>query len=295
VTDLPPEAAGRLEQDAFSSALSVSDFAACLQMGIRPVGLVQGYCVMRWSWYAAAGNVYGGLYGYPSRGSSSTLSTYNCPHGYGAGADHRTWGENVEQPGIVQAWSDGFNNAYRRMVEEARDAGAHGVIGIVDSSRALIDASIREFHIYGTAVVIDGSQPSDHIWTSYLAGQRLAKLAEAGLSPVSVVAAMASVRVWAVCQTQILLKGGYDSWGMVRPGDEITQMGDAQMQARRRARDHIKGLLGGDALHGASLDAGGHEIGEGDFEVDCTLRGTRVRRVRDAERLPPPQPTVRLT
>ena len=43
--DLPPETAGRLRRPAFSSGLTVPDFAACLQMGLRPVGLVQGYCV----------------------------------------------------------------------------------------------------------------------------------------------------------------------------------------------------------------------------------------------------------
>ena len=30
------------------SGLTVPDFAACLQMGLQPVGFVQGYCVMQW-------------------------------------------------------------------------------------------------------------------------------------------------------------------------------------------------------------------------------------------------------
>ncbi|HET9078331.1 MAG TPA: heavy metal-binding domain-containing protein [Acidimicrobiales bacterium] len=301
MTDLPPEAPGRLASRAFSSGLSVADFAACLQMGMRPVALVQGFCAMRWSWYGP-GSMYT-MSGYGGRSSwGTTLSSYRCPHGY-VGAEHRVWGENFEQRWIRQAWHQGFDTAYQRMVEEARAAGAHGVIGVVDTSRSLVDRSIREFHIYGTAVVVDGS-PAGPVWTSYLAGSRLAKLIESGFMPVAVVASMASVRMWAVCVTEYLMKGqsyGYGSVSGYPPGayggsgGEIGQMADAQMQARRVARDHARYDLGRDTLHGASLDVGQWEVGPGDLEVDCILRGTRVRRFRPADPLPPPRLTVPLT
>jgi Putative heavy-metal-binding len=292
--DLPPEAAGRLEQATFSSGLSVPDFAACLHMGMRPVGLVQGYCVMRWSWYGA-GSPYSTTAYWTGRGQGSTLSSYRCPHGYFYGSgEHRSWGANVEQPWVVSSWMQGYRSAFTRMREEAAEAGAHGVIGVIDRSSHLIDGGIREFHIYGTAVVIEGADPPEQIWTSYLAGQRLAKLIEAGFFPVSVVASMASVRVWAVCSTEILLRGGYDQWGTVRPTDEIVQVADAEMQARRLARNQLRADLGSDSLHGARLEVGWHEISEGDFERNCTLRGTRVRRFKDADPLPIPVPTVTL-
>ena len=133
-------------------------------------------------------------------------------------------------------------------------AGAHGIVGVVDTTSHLIDNGIREFHIYGTAVVVEGAAAPASIWTTYLAGQRLAKLLEAGLMPVSVVASMASVRIWPVCVTEILLSGGYDSWGAVQPGGDIDQVADAQMDARRLARDHVKHLLVQDALHGAKME-----------------------------------------
>lgn len=293
--DLPPEAAGRLQAATFSSGLSVPDFAACLQMGMRPVGLVQGFCVMKWSWYGA-GSPYASSVYWGSGQLGSTLSSYQCPHGYGYGlsADHRTWGGNVEQSWVTQAWATGYGTAYGRMVEEAQEAGAHGVVGVIDRSTHLIGGGIREFHMYGTAVVIDGSQPPPTPWTTYLAGQRLAKLVEAGFFPISVVASMASIRVWSVCETEILMRGGYDTWGVVRPTNEIVQVADAEMQARRLARDHLRGALGHDMLQGAALEIDWHEISEGDFERQCTLRGTRVRRVREAERLPAPVPTVTL-
>lgn len=322
--DLPPEAAGRVSGAIFSSGLSVNDFAACLHMGLRPVALVQGYCVMRWSWYGAAtpyayrpaygynrpgrygsaypgtvGGGFGGAFGsgpgyYGAGGRRSSLSTYRCPHYY-AGADHRGWGENYDQSWVAQTWNQGFNTAYQRMIEEAAEAGAHGVIGVVDTSSELIDSSLREFHVYGTAVVVDGEPTPPAIWTSYLSGQRLAKLLEAGFMPTSIVASMASVRMWAVCVTESLMRGGFMQYGTgVPPGSEITQLADAQMQARRLARDQVKSALGDDNLHGADMRVAMHEVGEGDVQVDCVLRGTRVHRYRAAEPLPPPQLTVRV-
>jgi hypothetical protein len=292
--DLPPEAAGRLTRSAFSSGLTVPDFAACLHMGMYPVGLVQGFCVMRWSWYGMnASRGYSTTYG--MRQSGTSIQSYNCPHrGMGTTAEHRRWGYNYEQPWVTKAWADGFNKAYRRMIEEASDAGAHGVVDIHDANTQLIDAGIHEFHLLGTAVVIEGAPKPKRIWTTYLAGQRLAKLVEAGFMPVSILASMTSVRVQAICSVETLMRGSYDTWWMVNPGDEVTQLADAQMSARLRARDHIKGAIGKDALHGASIEMSERELGEGDMDVSCILRGTRVHRVADTPALAAPLPTVRL-
>jgi hypothetical protein len=285
-TDVPPESARRVESDTFSSGLTVPDFAACLHMGMRPVALVQGYCVMSWGFFGMGG-------GFTTPYQGSALSTYNCPHGYyGMGPDHRTWGQNSEQTWTTQAWATGFNSAYHRMVEEASEAGAHGVIGVVDVSRHLLEGGVREFHMYGTAVVVEGEKPPPQIWTSYLAGERLAKLIEAGFFPVSVAASMASVLVQSVCSTEILLHGSWDTYGVVNTTDEITQMADAEMQSRRLVRDRVRSTLGTDRLHGASLEASWREMGAGLFERDCVLRGTRVRQVRDADPLEPPRPVV---
>jgi hypothetical protein len=292
-TDVPSEAEGRLRRAAFSSGLTVPDFTACLQMGMRPVGLVQGFCVMRWSWYGA-GSMYMRSAGLGGSSWGTSIGTYRCPHGY-VQADHRSWGENFEQTWMTQAWQDGFNTAYQRMIEEATDAGAHGVVGVIDTASHLVDSGIREFHFLGTAVVVENAEPPATIWSTYLAGQRLAKLLEAGFQPVSIAASMSSIRVWEVCTTEILMKGGYDQWGAVTPGDEVRQMSDAHMDARRRARDHIRSALHGGVLHGARLDAAEYEHGEGDREVTCTIRGNAVQQVKEAAPLAAPTPTVRLS
>jgi hypothetical protein len=294
---LPEAADRRLESGSFSSGLTVPDFAACLEMGLEPVALVQGFCVMQWAWYGA-GSPYGlGMSPYVFSGSDagSYAETYRCPHGF-VSMDHRSWGQNFEQPWVESAWSEGFGSAYRRMVDEAREAGAHGIIGITDSTRLLADLNVTEFHILGTAVVLrDGPPPSGgEPWTTYLAGQRLAKLFEAGLAPVSVAAAMASVRVWAYCITDYLMEGRSYTWGGTGV-QEVEQVVEARMAAYGIAREHVRRQLGGDTLHGARMDTSRRALGEGDEVVECRLLGTRVRRFKDFDPVAAPVPTVRLS
>ena len=296
--DLPGAAGRRLTSESFSSGLSVPDFAACLEMGMQPVGLVQGFCVMKWSSYGAGSPTMRGLtpFTMPSDHTGSFVEDYQCPHGF-ASADHRTWGQNYEQPWVEAAWSHGFSSAYRRLVEEARTVGAHGVIGITDTTRNLADMGVTEFHIMGTAVMVDGDrpEPGGEPWTTYLAGQRLAKLIEAGLMPVSVVATLTSVRVWAYCMTDFLMEGGNFAWGGGYETREVEQVVRAHAAVRRLAREHVRRQLGHDSLHGARLTVHQRELGHGDEVLECTLLGTRVRRFRGFDPVPPATPTVRLS
>ncbi len=295
--DLPEAATRRFSEGAFTSALTVPDFAACLQMGLEPAGFVQGFCVMQWQWYglgatyAAYGTPYGG--GGGSRGYSET---WQCPHGL-VSAEHRAWGQNFEQMWVEDAWLQGFTTAFDRMLEEAGTVGAHGVVGVVDTTEQLSEMGVLEFRVRGTAVrVADAPEPpGGRPWTTYLAGQRLAKLVEAGWAPVSIAAALSSVRVWASCITAYLTEGTGMGWGSQLAGVEIDQVAKAQMAVRRLAREHVRGQLGSDSLHGAVLQSTGRELGEGDAELQCILRGNRVRRFKEFDPMSPPRPTVRLT
>jgi hypothetical protein len=300
--DLPEAAGRRLGGGSFSSGLTVPDFAACLQMGLRPVGLVQGFCVMQWGWYGAGSPYMRGMTPYSFGGTAARgvySESYRCPHGgFVYSNEHRIWGQNYQQPWVESAWAQGFGSAYTRMVEEAREVGAHGVIGVVDSTRHLADMNVTEFHILGTAVVVEDAPapPGGEPWTTYLAGQRLAKLVEAGYMPVSVVAALASVRVWAYCVTEILMEGTLSSWGSgYMPVSEVEQLSRAHIAARSLAREHVRGRLGTDTLQGALIVANTQSLAQGDEVIECTLRGTRVRRFKDFDPLPAPRPTVRLT
>ncbi|HLM96148.1 MAG TPA: hypothetical protein VK283_07515 [Acidimicrobiales bacterium] len=301
--DLPEAAGRRLGGGSFSSGLTVPDFAACLQMGLRPVGLVQGFCVMQWGWYGAGSPYLRGMTPYSFGGSAPRgvySESYRCPHGgFAYSNEHRIWGQNYQQPWVESAWGQGFGSAYTRLVEEAQEVGAHGVIGVVDSTRHLADMNVTEFHILGTAVVVEGGgpPPGGTPWTTYLAGQRLAKLVEAGYMPVSVVAALASVRVWAYCVTEILMEGTLTAWGGsgYMPVAEVEQLSRAHMAARSLAREHVRGQLGNDNLQGAQIVANTQRLSQGDEVIECTLRGTRVRRFKDFDPLPAPRPTVRLS
>jgi len=292
--DLPEAAVRRFAGGAFTSGLSVPDFAACLQMGLEPVGFTQGYCVMQWQFYGMS------PFGIASFGAQSGIrgysETFSCPHGM-VSSEHRAWGQNYEQAWVQDAWTAGFTSAYQRMVDEAAAAGAHGIVGIVDSSGPLADMGVAEFRIQGTAVrVVHGRPPADgRPWTTYLAGQRLAKLVEAGYAPVSVAASVASVRLWANCVTQYLTDGVTSMYGGIAQGAEIIQTAKARTMARRIVTDRVRRQLGDDSLHGAALSTVQRDLGEGDAEIECVLRGNRVRRVRAFDPVPPARPTVRLS
>jgi hypothetical protein len=294
--DLPEAAVRRLESSAFSSGLTVPDFAACLEMGLEPVALVQGFCVMQWGWYGPGSGFTRGMspYAMGPQSSGAYSETYRCPHGY-VSAEHRMWGQNLEQPWVEEAWAQGYGTAYSRMIEEATDLGAHGVIGVVDRVGSVADTGTTEFHFLGTAVTVEGGpSPAGGVpWSTYLAGQRLTKSIEAGFMPVAVVASLASVRVWAYCMTEYLMEGGM-GWGMPGGPQLVDQVSKAHMAARQLARKHVRQQLAGDELHGARIDVVGRELSQGDEVIDCTLRGNRVRRFKDFDPVPLPRPTVRL-
>ncbi|HET9691727.1 MAG TPA: hypothetical protein VFP61_11275 [Acidimicrobiales bacterium] len=280
-TDLPEAAGRRLAAAGWSAALSVSDFAACLQMGMRPAGIVQGFCVMGWQ---------RGLYTYGGYGYRQ-LDYYPCPHGWGVhDPNEQVNGANWEAAALADVWAAGYNAAHSRMLEEAAARGAHGVIGVIDATKSLIDEHVREFHLVGTAVVLEGAGPAGPPWSTYLAGAKLVKLFEAGLVPVSVAGAYCQVHVLASCATEILEHGRWDATGVVRRGGEVVQLSDAATQARRLVRERLRATLGDCSLHGADLQV----AGRGSTHT-AVLRGTKVRRVHDVDPLPAPVPTVRLS
>jgi uncharacterized protein YbjQ (UPF0145 family) len=295
--DLPEAAVRRLNSSAFSSGLTVPDFAATLQLGLQPVGLVQGFCVMRWGWYGAGSAYMRGANPYAVGGQTpgAYSESYRCPHGY-VSAEHRMWGQNLEQPWVEAAWAQGYGAAYGRMLEEATARGAHGVIGVMDRVENLADTGTTEFHFLGTAVTVDGGPPpaGGTPWTTYLAGQRLTKSIEAGFMPIAVVAALASVRVWAYCITEYLMEGSR-TWGGPTGAREVEQVTKAHMAVRQLARKHVREQLSGDMLHGAQIDVVTRHLSQGDEVIDCTLRGNRMRRFKEFDVVPAPRPTVRLS
>ncbi|HVX22100.1 MAG TPA: heavy metal-binding domain-containing protein [Acidimicrobiales bacterium] len=292
--DLPEAAGRRLGDTAWSSGLSIADFGACAALGLEPASVVQGYAVMQWTWYS--GSMYRNTLTWQGRAAPGQYAEqWQCPHGF-VGAEHRSWGYNAEVPWVQDAWAEGWGKAHDRMVEEAVAAGAHGVVGVVDDMQYLAGGSTAEFRITGTAVRVPGARFPRQPFTTYLAGQRLAKLLEAGYVPVSVVATLSAVQMFGYCITQYQLAGtsGTNWGGAVTGVGSIQQVNKAQRAARHLARERLRHQLDGDSLHGVALEQFEREAGEGDMTVQCLLKGNRVRRYKDFDPLPAPEPVVRL-
>jgi uncharacterized protein YbjQ (UPF0145 family) len=223
------------------------------------------------------------------------VENYHCPHGI-VSAEHRMWGQNYQQTWIERIWQQGFSSAYTRMVSEATELGAHGIVGVFDNVSPLVQDGIVEFKMLGTAVRLERHTSTSLPWSTYLAGQRLAKSIEAGFAPVSIVAAVSSVRVWASCITQYAIEGtGSLLYGQGSDSFEIEQLVSARMNARELVRHSVRFQLQGDQLHGVELLMREHEFGHGDFEIQPVLRGNRVRRFKDFAALGAPRPTVTLS
>ncbi len=302
--DLPEAARGRLHGGAFTSGLSVADLAACHTMGLEPVGLVQGFCAMQWGYgpartgFGSAGGMGMGM-GFasgftPNVARGGYVENYQCPHGM-VSAEHRQWGQNYEQTWIEQSWQDGYGAANHRMLEEATTLGAHGVVGVVDSVASLADAGVVEFHLLGTAVIVTDLERPSAPWTTSLAGQRLAKLFEAGYAPVSTIAVVSSVRVWASCMTEYFMGSGAGLWSSPTDSVEIDQLVSARTRARQLVRERARSQLHGDELHGVDVRVNEREPGAGDIDIEVQLRGNRVRRARHADPLALPRPAVSLS
>jgi len=296
--DLGEIVSERLGSKAWSSGLSVSDFASCLSLGMEPAAFVQGFAVMQWAWYSTGLGMggYSNL-GYPALPSGKGVYSeqWNCPHGF-VGGEHRMYGFNYEQTWVENNWKTGWDLAFNRMLDEAKSAGAHGVIGVVDEMHNLAGTGAAEFRIQGTAVRVPDSPLPPKPFTTFLSGQRLAKLLETGHVPVSVVASLSSVQMVASCMTHYQLSGNTPGWSSGTAGvASITQVNNAQIAVRQLAREHVRAKLGKDLLHGASTVQFEHEVGEGNFTLQCVLKGTRVRRFKKSAPLPEVRPVVRLT
>lgn len=295
--DVPVAAGGRLGKGAWSSGLSVADFASCLALGMEPAAFVQGYCVMQWSTYSGYYGTQGamGMGTLPAAARGQYVEQWRCPHGF-VGGEHRTFGFNYEQTWLEESWATGWGLACRRMLEEATAIGAHGVIGVVDDARPLAGTATREFRVAGTAVRVPGAPVPAEPFTTYLSGQRLAKLFEAGFAPVAIVSALSSVQMVGYCITNYQLGGNAGAtWvGGMSGVQSISQVVHAQTAARRITREHVRAQLGGDVLHGAELRQAEQEIGEGNLAIQCHMKGTRVRPFKAGSPLPAARPVVRL-
>ncbi len=293
--------ADRLNSASFTSGLSINGFAACASLGLEPLQFVQGYCVLAHSSPLYTGGVtltgqrfvpiQTGPYGYlnshiRNMAAQGYWKRYRCPHVKQViTAEHLTWGANSEQLLMHSAWKRGYSAAFSRMLEQAKAAGAHGVIGVRDDCRHFAETPALEYRVIGTAVRVAGApEAKGALWTTHLAGAPLVNLIASGLVPISAVVERTWMAVWPYCLTKFFLEGKIRQRDLMgEPVQEVDQVSDAKMKLVEIAATHIRVEAQGDPVYGIDIELGDEHLGgSGAWIMDATVRATRLRRFDQA-------------
>ena len=293
--DLPEAAVRRLESSAFSSGLTVPDFAACLDLGLQPVGLVQGFCVMRWGWYGSGSGYMRGLNPYAA-GPQTTVATRRrigaptatCRTSIGCGA--RTWsrpGSKRRGPrGYLGLRSDaGRGTVDRRPRSDRRGGpgdqpGRHGndrvpFHGHRDQGRGRPAPGGR-----GAVDHLSGGSAADQVHRGgiHAGGRR-------GHHGLGEGVGLLHDRV---------PDGGKPGWGGPTSPYEVEQVSKAHMAVRQLARKQVRQQLMGDTLHGARSRSSIASFRRATRSLTAPCGETACGASRTSTWCPP-APTVRLT
>jgi uncharacterized protein YbjQ (UPF0145 family) len=295
---LPVAAQERIEEQregkaAWTSDLSVSEMAAIHHAGFEPVGMVMGSSVYRiaaqWGYttvYGVGGTAAGG----------GRVRTYPCTHGFGyggsgyAGGEHRygyNWEHRYYEAGITEA----RNSSLRRILDEARGLGAHGVVGVRIMRRHLEGVgNSLEFTCIGTAVRRPGAPPlRGNPFMSHLDGVSFSKLLHGGYVPTALVMGIGAMEIDPGCTTEWQLR----SWANAR----VPQISDGIEEARMLGIGHLEAEIAdvdADGAVGVSTDFSTYELGGESMLVELFLLGTAVRRYAKDPLDEVPLPIVRL-
>lgn len=283
---IPPSAQRRLGElskgeGAFTSDLSIADFALCDRLGLRPLSQVMGTSVYQIGYQGA-------LWGFEAEMTELTI--------------------------VSEAWNEARDLALGRIAKEGSSVGASAIIGVnVKSSTAnWAEASgygAIEYMVTGTAVAheangIAGGGPP--VLTE-LSVADYAKLVSAGIEPVGLVAWTSVFFVSSVCMRaeMPLLSGAYyQSFEY----EEVTQCfygarervtAEIGRQAQELGASGIVGVRIGHTVHSGSLRMGGPGLVQGGNErpgmiASFSAIGTAVR-VRAERTVQAPMAAIEMT
>jgi uncharacterized protein YbjQ (UPF0145 family) len=198
------------QQGAFTSDLSVADFALCHRLGLKPLSQVMGSCIYQIGYQPPA---FRGLLGGVVLSELDTIS---------------------------QAWNEARDRALARLAQEATLLGAAAVVGIeVRSGTADIAEAggygAIDYAITGTAVWRDGHPKARPPVLSEMSVADYAKLLDAGVEPVGVVA---WTSVFFVNWSYRLLSGS-PLGGNVMENFELTDATQCFYEAREQVMSQI--------------------------------------------------------
>jgi uncharacterized protein YbjQ (UPF0145 family) len=211
---------------AFTSGLSVADFALTRLEGIRPICQVMGTSVYKVGWQ-----------GYPWGGggwASTALTT--------------------ELGQLTFAWNDARGRALARLAEEAEHAGSHAVVDVTfEGRRHDFLADEIEIVVNGTAVHLpEGATGGRPILTD-LSLPDYVLLRRAGYAPVGVVTSTSVFYVIPSRQTRSLTTG----WQRMQPNQELPDYTQGVYEARESALGRATAqahALGAGGLIGMTID-----------------------------------------
>lgn len=220
---IPEAAQERLNRQraggAWTSDLSVPEFAAIRSAGFIPTGQVMGSSVYKLGW----------------------MGYVNC-YGY--------YGFTVTD---LAYYSDALAHVRRlalgRMSSEAGVLGGHGVVGVRLNFREFEEAAgMVEFTAIGTAITRQGRPPLDSPFLSALSGQDFAKLLRVGMVPCGFVMGISAVHV----HTGWMASIQQNSWA----NNEVTDFSQAVAHARHLAMTRLAqdaAALGADGTVGSEI------------------------------------------
>jgi uncharacterized protein YbjQ (UPF0145 family) len=247
---IPPTAERRLSElreggGAFTSDLSVSGFALCHRLGLKPLSQVMGSSIYQVGYQGAS---------WPMMMGGAVLTELRV---------------------LSEAWNEARRLALNRLALEAQQAGADAVVGVQVRTAAhdWAEGAI-EYAVLGTAVSRAGHEHGRGTVLTELSVSEYAKLIEAGVEPLGIVAWTA---VFFATQEQGMMMGagGYNPMGnyelpaftqgvygareqvMERLGQQAQQLGASGIVGMRVGhsvrRQEVGGGMGGTSRAGAVI------------------------------------------
>jgi uncharacterized protein YbjQ (UPF0145 family) len=251
--------------EAFTSDLTVSEFALLHAEGIRPLRQVMGSSIFQRGWQglpAGVGSGWGGRSG-------------------------RMWTSELTQ--VSGAYNASREHALSRLRQEAVQAGADAVVGVlVRTGRDPFgEVGTVEFTAIGTAVRLPPALRTPEPVITDLSGPDYVKLAAAGYRPVGVVGVTTVVYVASSARQAWVLASGNSIFSVAgQANQELTDFTEGFYQAREIALGHLNRQASGLGAHGIvgvsirqemapyEYDAGGRQ--QRDLIVTLHLLGTAI-------------------
>jgi uncharacterized protein YbjQ (UPF0145 family) len=195
----------------FTSDLTSKEYALASASGLQPVAQIMGSSVVQHGWnnYAWSG-YYGGI---------------------------------QELPSFAAPWNLARTRAFDRLAQEARFAGADGVIGVEATvAGTLGDSDNVEYVVFGTAVRDTGVVHPDprRLAMCALSGQDVDKLRRIGAEVIGVIGHTSVIAV-ALDPSSNYIMNSSGLWGAGATNIEIPQITQGVYAARQRAFAEVEG------------------------------------------------------